>query len=302
MPAHYKAHLALIIINLIYGANYIIAKEITPEYILPFGFILIRVSNALWLFWLFHYWFSKMSGSSNVLLKRKIERKDFFRLLFCALFGVAINQLLFFKGLSMTSPINASLIMITTPIVVLVIAFFILGEKITRFKLAGIILGGLGATLIILLGHQKPDSPASLMGDIFIFINAASYALYLILVKPLMQKYHPFTLIKWIFLFGLIYVFPFGWQEFKQIEWHTFTFSVWLGVLYVVLATTFIAYLFNIYALQKVDASVVSTYIYTQPVIATSIAVLLGKDQLSSIKLIAAAFIFVGVYLVSKKR
>ncbi len=292
-----KAHLALIIVNLIYGANYVIAKEVMPAYIQPFGFIVLRVSFALCLFWLFHYFVSRVRTG---LIHKKIERKDWGMLAACGLFGVAINQLMFFKGLSLTAPINASLIMITTPILVLIMAAIIIKEKITSFKLFGVLLGCIGAGLIIWFGNKAGKAGAgSRLGDLLVFINASSYALYLVLVKPLMARYHAITVVKWVFFFGFLIVMPFGWNEFTQIEWNSFPVFIWACVVYVVIATTFITYLFNIYALQKVNASVVSTYIYTQPVIATIIAISFGKDSLSLIKVGAAIMIFIGVFLVS---
>ncbi len=294
-----KAHVALILVNLIYGANYVIAKEVMPTYIKPFGFIFIRASTGLLLFWLFHWLLTTLTKNDH--LNKKVAREDWIKLALCGLFGVAINQMMFFKGLSLTSPINASLIMITSPIMVLIMASIMIRERITSIKLLGILLGTLGAGMIIWISNSDNNTNSSMLGDLFIFINASSYGLYLVLVKPLMNNYHPFTVIKWVFLFGFLYVIPFGWHEFAMIEWHTFPQQIWMAVIYVIIATTFMTYLFNIYALEKVNASVVSAYIYTQPVIATTIAMLLGKDHLSLIKLGAAILIFAGVFLVSRK-
>ncbi len=297
MHRNIKAHLALGAVNLLYGANYVIAKEVTPAYIKPFGFIILRVSVAMCLFWAVHKALSQKSDA--VFLRKKIEKKDWALLAMCGLFGVAINQLMFFKGLSMTSPINASLIMITTPIIVIVIAAILIKERITWHKLLGIAIGLFGASAII-MGNNGNGANGSFWGDVFVAINASSYALYLVLVKPMMQRYHAITIIKWVFFFGFFIVVPFGWSEFQQIEWHTFDATIWLSVLYVLIGATFFTYLLNVYALQTLNASVVSTYIYTQPVIATTIAIALGKDSLSLEKVLAAMAIFVGVFLVSR--
>jgi len=296
-----KAHIALIAVNLIYGGNYVIAKEATPEYILPFGFIFIRVTTGVLLLWAFHFLLCSFADK-NALINKKIERVDFGKLALCGLFGVAINQMLFFKGLSMTSPINASLIMITLPIATLIFAAILIHERITAHKMLGILLGAIGAGMIILFSHRGSAVIASsALGDFLIFVNAASYALYLVLVKPLMERYHPFTILKWVFFFGLFYVVPFSFGEFQQIDWQSFPPLIWFCVAYVIVGTTFLTYVLNIYALEKVDTSIVAIYVYTQPVIATLIAVGLGKDELSPLKIIAAAFIFVGVFLVSHK-
>jgi drug/metabolite transporter (DMT)-like permease len=291
MRGKYLPHLALFGANLIYGVNYTIAKIALPEHIQSFGFIFIRVSVALLLFWAFHLHF-----------KEKVQRKDIPRLMACGLFGVAINQLFFFMGLSITTEINASLIMITTPILIIIFSHFILKEKITLRKVTGITFGALGAFLLIGFGRNFSFGSSTSLGDLFIFINASSYALYLVIVKPLMKKYHPLTVIKWVFLFGYIFIFPFGLNNFLSIQWANFTWEVWASVLFVVIFTTFFAYLLNIFALSKVNASVVSIYIYSQPLIATLVAILAGNDQLTLIKIISAICIFAGVYLVSFQR
>ncbi len=298
-----QAHLALIGVNLLYGGNYVVAKEATPEYILPFGFIFVRASIGMILFFAFHFLLSRFFLKKDALLAKAIEKSDRLRLMACGLFGVTINQLLFIKGLSLTAPINASLIMITTPILVLLLAALIIGEKITRYKALGVLLGAAGAALVIIYGQNTAASAvqSSSFGDLLVMINACSYGLYLVIVKPLMSKYHPITIIKWVFFWGFLFAIPFSYPEFSQTDWERFPTYVWWAVVYVVIGATFFTYLLNIFALQKVNASVVSSYIYTQPVIATCIAVALGKDELSWIKILGGLLIFAGVYLVSAR-
>ncbi|OWY20384.1 EamA/RhaT family transporter [Sphingobacteriales bacterium UPWRP_1] len=297
MSSLVKAHAALVVVNVIYGASYVVAKEVTPLYIQPFGLILIRVSMASLLYLLFYLWVWQFSpGHSR--FRNGIQKQDVGRLVLCGLFGVAVNQLLFFKGLSMTSPISASLIMITTPILVLLIATFLLQEHLGRLKILGVVLGALGAAAVIAGGKSGYHS-GSTAGNVLVFINAASYGLYLVIVKPLMQRYHPLTVILWVFLTGLCFVLPVGYTELAAVQWHTITPFIWLCIVFLVTATTFLTYLLNIYALGKVSPSVVGIYIYSQPLIATLIAVGLGKDSLSPLKAGAAILIFAGVYLVS---
>jgi len=287
-----KVHIALFATNLIYAANYTIAKGVMPDYIEPFGFILLRVSGALLLFLLFHKIFST----------EKVEKKDFLKLAICGLFGVAINQLLFFKGLNITTPINAAIIMTSNPILVLLFATFMIKESITGKKLAGIVIGITGAVLLIAFGKNLSFGSATFSGDLLILINSTSYGIYLVLVKPLMAKYSPLTVIKWVFSFGFLYVLPFGFMEFTQINWNAMPLNIWMSVLFVVIATTFIAYLLNIYALKHASPTIVSYYVYLQPLLATAIALFLSKDELSLIKIVSAIFIFTGVYLVSSSK
>ncbi len=285
------AHLFLFLVALIYGANYTIAKEVLDNnYIPPSAFILMRVGFAASLFFIF----------SNRLQTKKIDKQDWPKLIISGLFGAAINMLLFFYGLKHTTPIHAALIMTTTPILVLVIALVLGKEILSLRKLIGILLGMSGAILIITNGQQIEFSGGTVNGDLMVFINAVSYGIYLILVKDLLVKYHPLTVIKWVFLFGFIFVIPFGVPPFLEIAWETFTPKIWWATGYVLLFTTFFAYLLNVSALRVISASTVSFYIYLQPVLATIIAMLLKRDTLESTDVLFFMMIFIGVFLVSK--
>lgn len=281
-------HLALGIVALLYAINYIVAKEVMPEHILPFALIVVRATGAtiiFWIFSLFREW-------------EKIEKKDFITLFFCALFGVVINQLLFFKGLSITTPINASIILTTTPILVLIVSAVLLGEKITSQKLLGILLGITGA--FFLMGGTKLNfSNQTVLGDILVFINAVSYGIYLVLVKPLMNKYEAITIIRWVFLIGLFFIIPFGWSEFIEIDWIHLPKFAYAIIIYIVVGVTFLVYLLNAWGLRYVNVSVVGFYIYLQPILTVLIASFLGKDSMSITKVIFSLMIFIGVYLVS---
>ncbi|PCH91502.1 MAG: EamA family transporter [Bacteroidetes bacterium] len=289
MNRNIKAHIALLITNLIYGANYTIAKEAMPEYILPSGFILLRVSGALLLFVIFH----------RLMVKESVDKIDMLRLATCGLFGVAVNQLLFFKGLSITNPINAAIIMTINPVMVLLFASFLIREVITLKRTLGIILGIGGAVLLITYNSTSSFSLESSIGDLWIFLNAASYGIYLVIVKPLMNKYNPLTVIMWVFGFGLLYVLPFGFSELTQVRWTTLPMPIVLAMSFVVIFTTFAAYLLNIHALKVLSPTVVSYYIYLQPLLASIVALMFAKDVLSMEKIVAAALIFAGVALVS---
>jgi len=205
---------------------------------------------------------------------------------------------MFFAGLNLTTPVNGALIMIMTPIIVMLVSFFLRYEKPNWYKILGIILGAFGAFLII-SGKGLSFSSATMKGDLFILMNAASYAVYLVLVRPLMKKYHPMTVIKWVFLLGLLPVIILGWQQFQTIQWQTFTPAIWLALAFVVLCVTFCAYLFNILALREVHSSVVGAYIYLQPIFAAVLSAFFKYDTFDLMKLIAAGFIFSGVFLVA---
>lgn len=287
------AHLSLFSANLIYAINYTVAKTVMPQYVEPLGFIFMRVVGATLLFWLCY----------SLFAFEKIERKDMLRLMLCGLFGVAINQMLFFEGLNLTTPINTSVIMVTNPILVLIISAFLISEKVTIRKLSGIVLGAIGAiSLFTEGGNLSLLNSSQSLGNLLVLINACSYGVYLVIVKPLMAKYQTMTVISWVFFFGLIFVIPFGFGEFSQIEWSTMPTNIIYAIIFVVVGTTFLAYLFNIIGLRTLSPTTVSTYIYLQPILASIIAISFNSDQLDANKIISSLIIFAGVYLVSVER
>ncbi len=283
------SHLALFLANSIYAINYIFAKDVMPHYLGPYGFILLRVLGACLVFSLIHYF----------LVKEKIQKKDLGYLVMCALFGVVINMLCFFKGLSITSPINASLIMITTPLIVYIISCILSNEERSFKRFLGVSLGLIGAGLLISNGVSLSINS---LGDFLVFLNASSYALYLILIKKMMLKYHPVTVLKTIFLIGLVFIFPIGWSELSLLSSTIVPLDIILKIIFVVLFTTCGAYFLNIYAISNLRASTVAFYIYLQPLLATLLSIAFGKDTLSTIKILAATFIFIGVYFVINRR
>lgn len=288
MSRNLKAHLALLGANLIYGANYSLAKEVVPQYIGPSGMILIRVTGAVLLFGLL--WMLKPEWP---------KREDTTRFLLCAATGVAINQLMFFEGLSLTTPIQASIILTANPILVLLAAALIAREAITLRKTIGIILGLLGALVLLVNRDAKIEGTNVPLGNLFILINALSYSLYLVWVRKLMAKYRVITVMTWVFIPGLLMVAPFGIEQFNAVQWNGMPDNIMYLVAFIVIGTTFLAYLLNAYALVSVSASVVSAYVYSQPFIASLIALSLGKDSLHSSFIIAALLVFSGVYMVS---
>ncbi|HEY9115604.1 MAG TPA: DMT family transporter [Bacteroidales bacterium] len=285
------AHLAVIGANVIYGINYVVAKGIMPDYLQPRMIILLRVVFAALIFWLV----------SSIFPKEKVTRKDLLRLALCGFFGVAVNQIFFFEGLNLTTPINASIIMVGTPILVMVFSHFLLKEKITTRKMLGIALGFTGAAFLILSHGQLSFASGTFTGNIFILINASSYGLFLVLVKPLMKKYNPLTVMKWVFTFGMLYVIPVSVSLISKTDFAAIPFNIWLSIAYVILFTTILAYFLNNYSLTRISPTVNSSYIYLQPFLAAVVAILAGKDRLTWIEVIAAVLIFSGVYFVSSK-
>ena len=283
---------ALFMVQLLYGINYTVAKSVMNEnFIKPFGFVLLRVIGATALFWII----------SLFLPKQKIDKKDYLKFFVAALFGVVINMLFFFKGLEYTTPIHASAIMITVPIIILILSAIILKENVSKLKIVGVTLGLIGALILTVYGKSARVGDNVPIGNLLVFLNAVFYSIYIILIKKLTVKYHPFTFIKWLFLFGLIILIPFGYTELKEVEWHTFTADTTWSVLFVVVGATFGTYLLNPLALNKLKASTTGIFIYLQPVVAGLFALAMGADFIDAIKIGAMLIIFLGVYLVTIK-
>ncbi|OED35192.1 multidrug transporter [Flavobacteriaceae bacterium (ex Bugula neritina AB1)] len=286
------ALLAALGASLIYAVNHTIAKGVMPTYIKPFGFILLRVLGATLLFWVASLWGPK----------QKIERGDWARIFICAFFGMVLNMLMFFKGLQLSTPINSSVIITISPILVFILSAIFINEKITFLRTFGILLGFSGAIGLILFGNEiRQDAPNIPLGNSMLAINAIAYAVYLILMKPLTTKYHPFTLMKWLFLIGLLINLPITYSEFNEVAWTALPYHVIWKMVFVVVGTTFFTFLLNIVALKTLKASTLGAFIYLQPLLAISFAMAVGADSLSLVKIACALLVFMGVYLVTKK-
>ena len=290
-----KRNLALLgatIVSLIYGLTFTIAKDVMPEFVKPFGFILLRVFGAMILFWVISFF----------VKTEKIDQQDFPRIVAAAFFGVALNMLTFFKGLSYTSPIMGAVLMVTTPMIVLILSAIIVKERLKSRKIIGIVLGLIGTGFLILYGKSIANASNATLGNLLVFINAISYAFYLIIVKKLMDKYNAFTFVKWIYTFGFVMVLPFGYTEFQLVEWHLIPTTVIYKIGFVVVFSTFFTYLLNLLSMRELKPTTVAVFIYLQPLFATIFAIGLGKDNLNLVKIIAASFIFLGVFLVTQKK
>lgn len=292
MSKRYLALIAAFLATSIYGINHTLAKEIMPIYIGSSGFIMLRLLGATLIFWLI----------SLFTPYEKIEKRDFLKILFAAILGMCINMLAFFRGLELSTPINSGVIITLSPILVLILSYFFLKEKVTLKKILGIIIGFSGAVFLILntskTGMNAPNIP---LGNSFFLLNASAYAGYLIVVKPLTSKYNIFTIMKWLFLIGLILSAPITYNQFVEVNWLELPwFAIWrMG--YVVIGTTFLTYLFNIYALKTLSPTTVGSFIYLQPIITIVFALITANDTLDSIKLFSCLLVFIGVYLVSVK-
>jgi drug/metabolite transporter (DMT)-like permease len=294
MTNRLKAHLAVLAANLFYGINFSVMKFVTIKLMSPLALNVLRIAGSTLLFWLF-VMFSRQSLF--------IEKRHRWRLIVCTLTGVIINQVLFTRGLSLTTPIHGALLMLVCPIAVVFIAAVLIGERVSLKKIIGLGLGVSGAVLLILLRENKAESSDILTGDLLIMVNALSYAFYLVLVQPLMKHYNGMVLLMWMFTLANFIMIPAGWRDCIMIQWQNIPPEGWVAILFVVVAVTFLAYLLNIYSIRHLGPTVTGAHIYTQPFFAGIISVLYAGDtEHLGIKASAAVLIMTGVYLVSQKR
>ncbi|MBG8552070.1 DMT family transporter [Hymenobacter guriensis] len=289
-----KVHAALFVVALIYAANYSISKDVMPRYMGPFGLVVLRIVGAAVFFGVL---------SRLVAPQDRIQgRADNLRAVASGVLGIGLNQLLFFSGLNLTSPINASLIQTIAPVVTVLASVVLLGEKITLPRLLGIGLAAAGAASIILSrGPVAAGGQDGLLGNVFILLNATAFGIYLVIVMPLMRKYHPFTVLARIFLVGAFIAVPAGWQQVLAPNYASFPPGIWAAIAYMVVCLTIMAYLLNNWALKYASPALLGAYIYLQPALAVGIAMALGKDTLTLVKALQALLIFGGVFLVSQK-
>ena len=293
MDKRYLGFIAAFGATLIYGLNHTVAKNVMPTYIEPFAFILLRVLGATVLFWIFSFF----------VKNDKIDNKDWPRIILCSFLGMVINMLSFFKGLELSTPINSSVLITTVPIFVFLFSAIIIKESVSKIKIIGITAGFVGALILILkspsTGFNAPNIP---IGNSLFILNSSSFGLYLIFVKPLVEKYNIITLFRWLFLFGLLMNLPITFSKFSNVDWINLPFyDAIVPMMYVVIGTTFLTYLLNAYALTKLKASTVSSFVYLQPIVGIIYALTTKNDSLTIVSLIGMSLIFAGIYLVTKK-
>jgi drug/metabolite transporter (DMT)-like permease len=278
----------------IYGINHTVAKSVMPIYIGSLGFVLLRVLGATILFWVIGIFFKS----------QQIEKKDRLTILKCGLFGMGINIAAFISGLDYSTPINSSILIIITPIFVVILSYLIFKNKINSSKIIGIFLGFIGAMILIINADMTSSIGRNIpLGNFLFIINSISYAYYLIIVKPMAEKYDLITLFKWLFLIGLIFNFPLGIKQFMLVEWTNLPLhDAILPMLYVVICTTFMTYFLNGYALTRLKSSEVAVFVYLQPVIGVTYAIYSKSDVLSATVIVASTLIFAGLYLTTKRR
>lgn len=280
---------AATIATTIYGLNHTIAKMVMPIYIGSLGLVLLRVMGATIIFWIISLFFKS----------KPIEKKDRFTIIKCGLFGMSINIAAFIAGLDYSTPVNSSILIIISPIFVVILSFFIFKNKVNFIKIIGIFLGFVGALILILSADSNSSVGRNIpLGNFLFIVNSVSYAYYLIIVKPMAEKYDLITLFKWLFLIGLIFNFPLGINQFVDVDWSNLPIKeAVLPMIFVVLCTTVMTYFLNGYALSKLTSTEVAVFMYLQPIIGVLFAIFTKADTITFTIIIASMLIFSGVYL-----
>ncbi len=285
-----KGHLLALTANVMWGLMAPIAKSALHEFsaLSVTTFRMVGGAAAFWLLSLF-------------LKNEHVDHKDMLKIFFASLFALVFNQGMFVFGLSLTSPIDASIVTTTLPIITMIVAAIYLKEPITNMKVLGIFVGAMGA-LILILGSQASGGNSSLWGALLCLIAQLSFSIYLTVFKGLTQQYSAVTINKWMFMYASMCYIPFSYQDVAAIEWSAISTSTILQVLYVVLGGSFIAYICVMTAQKLLRPTVVSMYNYMQPIVSSIAAVAMGMAAFGWQNGLAIGLVFLGVYIVTKSK
>lgn len=224
------------------------------------------------------------------------------KIFFASLFALVFNQGVFIFGLSMTSPIDASIVTTTLPIVTMIVAAIYLKEPVTNKKVSGIFVGAMGALILIISSQGANSSDGNILGDLLCLIAQISFSIYLTVFKGLSQKYSPITLNKWMFVYASMCYIPFSYHDMTAIQWSGISTAALLQVGYVVVGGSFLAYICIMSAQRMLRPTVVSMYNYMQPIVASTVAIMIGLGTFNLEKGIAIALVFLGVYIVTQSK
>ncbi|WP_236263873.1 DMT family transporter [Dysgonomonas sp. Marseille-P4677] len=290
-----QGNLIMVFVITIFGLNIPVNKYLYAEELLsPVAMTALRMSFAAIAFWLVSFF----------LPKEKIEKKDMLFLLLGGLCGMVFNQGLFAYGLGQTSPVDASIITTSSPLFAMIIAAVILKEPITWMKAGGVLVGGSGAIFLVYTSnHGNMSQDASLLGNMAIVGAQFFYAFYLVITRPLSNKYSSVTMMKWMFLYACIFALPFSFGDVLKAPLFYQTDKLpFLLLLFTLVGATFITYLLIPFAQRRIRPTTISMYNNMQPLIASIVAIYMGMDRFTFEKLIAAILIFGGVYLVTASK
>lgn len=297
-----KGHLSMLAASSMWGAMSPVAK-----YVMSAGLVSsiavadVRIFGAAILFWIFSFFAGK----------EKVDKKDLPRLFLAGVFAIVLNQGVFLTGVSMTSPVDASIITTSLPIVTMIFAAIWLKEPITVMKAGGVFLGLSGALLLVFGDRLLPGASgavaadhgsSNIIGDLLCLFAQCSYAVYLVFFKDLIAKYSPVTLMKWMFTSASLVMLPFSAGRFLSTPWASVDMNQYAGLAFVLLGGTFLCYLLVPVGQKNLRPTLVAMYNYVQPVVAAIVAILWGMDRFNILKVVAVILVFSGVLLVNRSK
>lgn len=284
-----SVHLALVAVQLMFASLSVVAKIAMRE-ISPFGLICARVTAATLLL---------LAAWRLLRPRERVERRDLPELALYALFGVTANMLIFIAGLQRTTATNAVVIGATIPVFTVGVAVALRKEAATLAKVVGLAVACVGAMVIVGAGRFEAGG-GRLVGNLLIVLNSLSFSIYLVISRRLLAKYRPMTVVAWTFLFGALGILPFGARDFVATAPHL-SRTAWLAIAYIVAFPTVGTYFLNMFALQKVPASLVAIYIYLQPVVGALLAAAMLGERPSAGTFAGGALIALGIWLVTRE-
>lgn len=290
MNKNIQGHLFALTANILWGLMAPVGKSALVEFS-ALSVTTFRMVGAAACFWLL----------SLFCKREQVDHRDMLKIFFAALFALVFNQGVYIFGLSMTSPIDASIVTTTLPIVTMIVAAIYLKEPVTNKKVLGIFVGAMGA-LILIMSSNAGSGNGSIMGDLLCLIAQISFSIYLTVFKGLSQKYSPITLNKWMFVYASMCYIPFSYHDVAAIQWAEISTAALLQVGYVVVGGSFLAYICIMTAQRLLRPTVVSMYNYMQPIVASIVTVIIGMATFNMEKGIAIALVFLGVYIVTQSK
>lgn len=285
-------HIALLFANIIFGVNNPIARFLMPDLLDPIALTFFRFLGGMLLFWI-----------ASVFVKREhVPFKDIVLLFFASIFGLTLNQLPFFIGLSMTSSIDASIVVTILPIITMILSAIFLKEPITQLKAIGVLVGASGALIIVFGGATEQVGSGNMLGNLIVFLAVIGFAIYLTMFKKLIDRYHPVTIMKWMFLFATITGLPFSYVNIIEANYAGLSTMSWISVGYVIVFATFLGYLLLPIGQKVLRPTTLSMYNYVQPIVASIVAVMMGIDKFGYHQGLSALLVFSGVYIVTQSK
>lgn len=284
-----KAHIALFAAGTMWGLMSPIGKAAMDAGITSLSLTTMRMIGAAVLFW----------TASLFMPKERVSKNDSILLFFAGMLSIVFNQGLFIFGLSQTSPVDASIITTSLPIITMILATAFLKELLTPKKVVGVIMGAVGALLLILSNNENVNNSGNIWGDTLCVIAQISFACYLTFFRKIISRYNIFTLMKWMFTYATIVFLPFSYHELSIVIHGNFSINTWLEVGYVILFGTFFTYMLVMIGQKTLRSTIVSMYNYVQPIVGACASILIGMGTFSWNKAFASILIFIGVYLVT---